>query len=324
MPLLCVYGADSAAEARVVRARLGGDRGTGGVSGAVAVQPRRPISDGGPPVRGAGGSGAASGATGGGRGRSQTRQVPSISALTKLTVGELRTRLSERGLPADGLKKELAARLREAVAAETAAAEDTPPASPVVGTAAAVLLSSAGDVAAARSTASHLVVELPGAAQLCSTAMNSPAENSPSGDAEDQGEYPGSASDGSAVEGAVPGEEAEGDGDGLAGEGMVEGSDEVLLSDDNLDASELELNDALLLIEGWLTAHLHTNTPLVDGPADRGQGYANGAASRGADEDEDEPPSAVDARAMETAETPPARSEEIRRPRPADDLDEDA
>jgi hypothetical protein len=243
--------------------------------------------------------------------------------LTKLKVGEIRARLSERGLPADGLKKQVAARLLEAMAAEAAAAEDTPPARPAVGAPATVLVGSADDAAAARLIPSHLVVELPGAVQLCSSAMRSPAEFTPLADAGDQGKYHGAASDASAVEGAPSGEDAEDDEEGLAGEGMVEGSDQVPLLDDNFDATELELNDALLVIEGWLTAHLHASAPLVDGPADRGKGGLNGAASGGADEDEDETPNAVDARAMETAEAAPARSEEIRRPRPAGELVED-
>jgi hypothetical protein len=325
VPLLCVYGADSPAEAQEVRARLGSGRARSGVPGAVTVQVKPSISGPDSAAQGhdAGGGSTTNGATGGSQDRGRERRVPSVSALTKLMLGDLRARLSERGLATDGLKKELVARLREAMVAEAAAAEGAPPASPAGKTAAAVLLSPAGDAAAARTMGTHLVVELPGAVQLCSTALNSPAVNSLSADAEDQGGEPGAASGASAVRGTVVGVEEEADADGLAGQGMVEGSEEVPLTDESFDATELGLNDALLVIEGWLTAHLHASAPLVDGAA--GRGRAKGVASGRAEEEdeEEEEPSSVDARAMETAEAPPARSEELRRPRAAGGLADD-
>lgn len=141
---------------------------------------------------------------------------------------------------------------------------------------------------------SHLVVELVASERLCTSALRSPLE-------EEQGAYRGEG-----TEGPIPvGEEEE----EAASVGMTEESEE-LGAETVFDPEDVELNDALLMIEGWLTAHLHTTDPGTGGDAKKNTGEG---------EEEEEAPSAVDARAMETAEAPPDRSDELRNRRHAAD-----
>lgn len=287
VPLLCVFDEASKTEAQEVREWLGGGRADG------HNDPTTLVVDSVLSVSTPEGERSLQGAR-----RANKAGMPSVSALMKLKVAEIRAKLMERRLPTSGLKKVVATRLHNALVAEATSSGKPKSRS-----------------AAASLTTEHLVVELAGAEWLCSTLPGSEL------DSEEEEEEDGwdkfiepAPSQTSNLVGSAEGED---DGDELAGVGMVEGSDDVVLELPQFDADDETLNDVLLMIEGWLTAHLHANAPVAEPTFD-------GASPPGDEEDEfgdsSTAFSATDARAMETAEEPPARSEEIRRPRAAGDL----
>lgn len=184
-------------------------------------------------------------------------RVPSRSALGRLRVHELRQRLETLGLSSAGLKRELAARLHDALVAQRSAASPTTSTAPTASTTPPAAARARASYRAAYRVADrsggtpsaqrerHLVVQFAGALHWCGDSRSAAyADAAVAGDLEDACNGPDAAGDAASSAANVGGADPA---SGAFREGAF--GEEVQPTTVN------EAEDAMLMVEAWLNLH---------------------------------------------------------------------